>query len=239
MVLKAFGLKQNFYSEKLVCLNRIPMFFTPPNISNLKTDRSYFNLSEKKNIYCCPQSLKKIHPDFDIALSKIIDKDNNSQIVMIEPKYKSHKEKLRNRWLKNYPNLYNKVIFLKSMPLNDFLSLMNVSDVLLDSFYFGAGLSFTESMIVGTPTVTMPGKFMRSRIVAGAYKQMKILNPPVAKNIDEYVDLATEIVKNKKKNYELRKYFRNEAKKHLFNDLKALKEIEEFFVNSVKANSII
>ena len=224
-----------FYSEKLVCLNRIPMYFIPPNMPNIKLSRKDFGLPENANLYCCPQTLFKIHPDFDDALSKIINKDSNSKIIMIGHKYKSYEEKLKKRWNKNHPNLNEKVIFLKRMSSEKFLALIKISNVLLDSFYFGAGVSFTESMVVGTPTVTMPGIFMRSRIAAGAYKQMNISNPPIAKNLNDYVNIAIDLANDKKKNIQLKETLKQAAKIHLFNDLKAVKEFEEFF--KVSCNS--
>lgn len=224
-----------FYSEKLVCLNRIPMYFIPPKMPNIKLSRKDFGLPENANLYCCPQTLFKIHPDFDDALSKIINKDSNSKIIMIGHKYKSYEEKLKKRWNKNHPNLNEKVIFLKRMSSEKFLALIKISNVLLDSFYFGAGVSFTESMVVGTPTVTMPGIFMRSRIAAGAYKQMNISNPPIAKNLNDYVNIAIDLANDKKKNIQLKETLKQAAKIHLFNDLKAVKEFEEFF--KVSCNS--
>ena len=68
------------------------MFFIPPDIPSVELSRSDFGLSENKNLYCCPQSLFKIHPDFDEALHKIVNNDKDSQIIMIEAKYKKHKE---------------------------------------------------------------------------------------------------------------------------------------------------
>ena len=50
------------------------------------------------------------------------------------------------------------------MQLEDFLSLIKISDVLLDPFYFGSGNSFHESMYYGTPTVTKPTNYMKSRL---------------------------------------------------------------------------
>jgi len=223
-----------FYSEKLVNFNRIPMFFIPPNLPELNLSRSDFQLPENKNLYCCPQSLFKIHPDFDRAINKIINKDKDSTIIFIETSYKKHKELLIERWSKNYPHINEKVIFVKSMPFEKFLSLLNISDILLDPFYFGAGVSFSESMLVGTPTVTMPGKFMRSRIVMGAYKQMQISNPPIANDIDHYVDIAVNLSKNKKENAKLKESLRQAAEKKLFNDLESVREFENFFENVYK-----
>ena len=82
------------------------------------------------------------------------------------------------------------------------------SSVLLDTLYFGAGNSFHESMVYGTPTVTMPSENLKSRIVLGAYKQMKIENPPVVKNIEEYVEKAVELANlEEKKMLEMKKYY--------------------------------
>ena len=37
-----------------------------------------------------------------------------------------------------------------------------------------------EAMLVSTPIVTWPGAFMRALIVAAAYHQMAIPDPPIA-----------------------------------------------------------
>ena len=87
-----------FYSERLICLNSAYMHLIPPEKPKIKLDRLALGLPEKKNIYCCPQTLFKIHPKFDLALSKIVEKDSNAQIVMIETKYKDHMIKIKKRW---------------------------------------------------------------------------------------------------------------------------------------------
>ena len=93
------------------------------------------------------------------------------------------------------------------MSVEDYINTCGSSSVLLDTLYFGAGNSFHESMFYGTPTITMPNQFLRSRIVDGAYKQMKIVNPPVVKNIDDYVSVAVEIANtSSNKLLELKKY---------------------------------
>ena len=220
---------QSFYSEKLVCIDRMPMCFIPPDEPKEELKHADFGLSESKNLYCCPQTLFKIHPDFDLALAAIVKKDPKCLIIMIETKHKSHVEKLRKRWKKNFSSLNDNVLFVKNMPLKRFLSLIKISNVLLDPFHFGSGLSFSESLVVGTPTITMPGKFMRSRVAAGGYKQMKILNAPIAKSVDEYVKIATELANDTKKNLLLRENLKEGAKLHLFNDLVAVKRFETIF----------
>ena len=104
--------------------------------------------------------------------------------------------------------------------------------MLLDTLYFGAGNSFYESMFYGTPTITMPMKNLKSRIVAGAYKQMKIKNPPVVSSIDEYVDKAVEIANlNAKDMLNIKKYYSKSADLYLYENINIIKDFENFFIN--------
>ena len=228
----------SFYSERLICLDSLLLNFIPPKPPVSDLTRTDLGLSENKNLYCCPQTLFKIHPDFDEALAKIVEKDSNSQIIMIETRHKTFVEKLRKRWSTNFPVLGEKVKFLKSMPTEKFLSLIKVSNVLLDPFYFGGGLSFAESAVIGTPTITMPNEFMRSCLTAGLYKQMKIKNPPIVKNMNDYVDLAIELAKNKSKNYEFRNTLKHAAKLYLFNNTDSVRKFESFLMEAYKANQL-
>ena len=48
-----------------------------------------------------------------VRLEKIVEKDLDAQIIMIETKHKAFVEKLKNRWKKNCPILIQKVKFVK------------------------------------------------------------------------------------------------------------------------------
>ena len=39
---------------------------------------------------------------------------------------------------------------------------------------------------------------MRSNVVAGAYRQMKVINPPIARDINHYINLSVDLANNKK-----------------------------------------
>jgi len=218
------------YSEKLIRLNQFPLYYEPPKNIKLKKKRKDFNLPEKANLYGCPQSLFKIHPDFDQILKEILLKDPNGYLIFIggEGKEKFWSDILKTRWAKISPLFKERTMFLNKMSLSDFVSLCDCVDVLLDPIYFGGGNSFLESMIVGTPTVTMPNTYLKSNITAGAYKQMEILNPPIAKNSKEYVALAISLANSSNKNQILREEFRINANKYLFNNKTVLNEFENF-----------
>ena len=118
----------------------------------------------------------------------------------------------------------------------DYIHHCGRASVLLDPLYFGSGNSFHDSMIYGTPTVTMPTKYLRTKIVEGAYKQMKIVNPPVVNNIDDYVSVAVEIANtNSNKLLELKKYYSECAEINLYKNKEGLKSFQDTLIKIAKS----
>ena len=64
------------YSEKLILQNGLcTCYVNPTKQYTLSNTRSFFGLSDYEKIVLCPQSLFKIHPDFDIYLFDILYKN--------------------------------------------------------------------------------------------------------------------------------------------------------------------
>jgi len=218
------------YSERLICLSQFPLYYEPPqNLGPLK-NRKDLKLPENIRLYGCPQSLFKFHPDFDLILAEILFQDPESCIVLIggEGKEKYWSEILKKRWSKSFSILNKKVLFTNTLSLLEFISLCKCVNVLLDPLHFGGGNSFLESMLVGTPSITMPGTHLKTNITAAAYKQMKILSPPIVQSSKEYINLAVQLAQDSKKNLSLREELKTAANKYLYKNLKALKEFEQF-----------
>ena len=215
---------QKFYSEKLLLSNYLPMYFYEPKISKKLLDDEIVN----KNLYFCSQSLIKIHPHFDEILKKILEKDKKAKILFIKDKKEILEKKLKKRFKKIIKFDSDRIEFLDWMNNDDYINLCGKSSVLLDTLYFGAGNSFHESMVYGTPTITMPGDSLKSRIVLGAYNQMKIEDPPIVESIDEYVEKAVELANlDEKKMIKMKKYYSNNAKKYLYENKNFIREFEK------------
>ena len=220
-------IKKKKYSERLICLSQFPLYYQPPkNLGPLK-NRKDLKLPENARLYGCPQSLFKLHPDFDSILENILINDPEAYIVLIgsDGKQKYWSEILKKRWSEN---INKKVLFIRSLSLLEYISLCECVNVLLDPLHFGGGNSFLESMLVGTPSITMPGTHLKTNITAAAYKQMKIASPPIVQNMEEYVSLAIKLAQDNNKNLSLREESKIAAKKYLYNNLKTLKEFEKF-----------
>ena len=218
---------QKRYSEKVLLSNYLPMYFYKPKVINqLRED-----LMIKKNIYSCPQNLIKMHPSFDLAINKILKKDKKAEIYFIKDSNEELTKKFFNRLKKTVTTNIDRIYFKEKLTVEQFINDCGKSSVLLDPFIFGAGNSFHESMYYGTPTVTMPTKYLKSRIVTGAYNQMEIENPPIAKEVEEYVDLCVEFANNV--NLDLKKYYSEQANKNLFENEKVIQDLELKFESIV------
>jgi len=214
------------YSEKLLLMDHLPMIYEIPKLQNKIND----NELSKNNIYSCPQTIFKFHPDFDYILAEILKRDKKGVLYLIKDNNKIYYNKLIERFKKIENFDLERVIFLDPLSRDNYINHLGTSSVLLDPLYFGAGNSFHESMVYGTPTVTLPTKFIKSRIVSAAYIQMEIESPPIVKNKNEYVELATEIA-NKKNLLDTKKYYQIKARKKLFNTFKAGEEFNQVLLN--------
>ena len=212
------------FSEKLICSESLPMFYYKPKVKNI-LDVEKIN---KINLYSCPQTLFKLHPDFDKIIEGIQKKDKNSIFYFIKDSNKALNNIFINRLKKNIKINIDRIHFLETMNWEEYINHCGRASVLLDPLYFGAGNSFYESMFYGTPTITMPTNYTKSRLVLGAYNQMKIsdmkLNP-VVKTIDEYVNAAVEIANNRNL-IDIKHQFKFKAESSLYENEKSITDLE-------------
>jgi protein O-GlcNAc transferase len=212
------------FSEKLICSESLPMFYYKPKVKNILDVEKI----SKINLYSCPQTLFKLHPDFDKIIEGIQKRDKNSIFYFIKDSNKALNNIFINRLKKNIKINIDRIHFLETMNWEEYINHCGRASVLLDPLYFGAGNSFYESMFYGTPTITMPTNYTKSRLVLGAYNQMKIsdmkLNP-VVKTIDEYVNTAVEIANNRNL-IDIKHQFKFKAESSLYENEKSITDLE-------------
>eukprot|EP00913_Durusdinium_trenchii_P028424 g26652.t1 len=180
---------QNYYTERLIRLKTLPTYYYRPKLQKPFKSRRDFGLPQQSAIYLCPQTLFKIHPEFDGVLAEILRRDPNGHIVFIDGMYKNWTTLLRRRFEKTIPSGANRVLFLKGQTYHDFHNLISHSEVLLDPIHFGGGNTNYEAMAFGVPVVTLPSPYLRGRVACALYRKMNVLDC-VARNSEEYVDLA-------------------------------------------------
>jgi predicted O-linked N-acetylglucosamine transferase (SPINDLY family) len=222
---------QDHYSEKLILLKTTGYYYIRPQKPAKPPKRSQLGLPEGGKLYACPQSLFKIHPEFDTVIGKILEKDPHGRLVLIKGRYEHWESLLLQRFERSIPHVMKRICFLPVMPRDQFLKLFLVSDAVLDTIHISGGNTSLECFAWGVPVVTWPSPYLPGRLTYGFYKQMGILDC-VADSLDEYADLAIKLA-NDKQFYNSIKNKIESRSQRLFEDESALKELETFFCQAV------
>jgi predicted O-linked N-acetylglucosamine transferase (SPINDLY family) len=221
------------YSEQLVLLKRFVMYCFRPQLPKAPRFRSDFDLPEGCNLYVCPQMLFKFHPDFDRILRDILRQDPNGLIVLSEGVCRNWTELLSKRFAQVFPQDIDRVKFLPYLPFNDFLSLLQMADVMLDTIHFNGGFTSLLAFACDLPIITLPGRFMRGRLTLAMYKQMGIMDC-VAEDAESYVKIALRLTNERKWREEIVKKISTRCDV-LFEDMEAVRELERFFERAVSS----
>ncbi|MCP4457356.1 MAG: tetratricopeptide repeat protein [Cytophagales bacterium] len=223
-----------YYSEKLVRLNRLPVYYYKPPLPDAVKPLADFGLPADKHLYLCAQNLKKIHPDFDQLVSGILQKDPHAIVIFINDKQDNITQLLRNRLEYVMPELFARIVFLERMSEENYLSLLKQVNVALDTLHYGGGANTCyDAFVCGTPMITLKGKFHRSRFGYAAYKQMELDDCFVA-SLEKYVDKAVEIGTNSRLRKDLSARIIKQSQV-LFEDYTAVSELTDF-IDSVTKN---
>ena len=70
---------------------------------------------------------------------------------------------LRRRWAEAIPDVADRIVFLQRVMGPDYLNVIALADVMLDTLHFNGMNTSLEAMSVGTPIVTLPGGLQRGR----------------------------------------------------------------------------
>lgn len=223
------------YSEQLVRL-QTPTFayYYKPTIPDPLKSRRQLGLDDLEHVYICPQALFKFHPEFDEMLAGILDADPCARLVLINGWNVPHwTDLLLQRFVRMMPRALDRIVVLPAQGKSDFMNLIAVSDVMLDTLHFGGGYNTSlEAFAVGTPLVTLPGEFQRSRHTQGFYRDMGFMDC-VASTKREYVDIALRLGTDPA--FRERVKAKILANNHvLYENLDVIREFERFFIRAVK-----
>lgn len=230
-------LSSDQYSEKLIKFRNPPTYFQPPQIlaSNCNLNlRAELGISKGSKLYVCPQTLFKIHPDFDQVLEQILIRDENAHLVFISGNSKKWDQKLMSRW--GHSGLAtNRIHFFKRMNSTDFQAFVSSADILLDPTIFSGGVSTQEMLALKQPVVTLPGEHMRSRVTAG-FLNSAGLEHLVATDEQQYVQKAIEIANNSDLKNELVNHIASQSYS-IYENYQVIHEFSAFFKSAVQAHS--
>lgn len=224
---------QKHYSEKLFLLHSLGTlaYYYHPRLPEPRKGRAAFDLPDGAHLYICPQTLFKFHPDFDATLGNILREDPEGLLILIEGQFPHWGELLRQRFARSFPDVLNRVLWLPPQKGDDFINLLAVCDVMLDTPHFNGMNTSLEAFAVGIPVVTLPKELQRGRHTFGMYQKMG-LGDCIATDPEDYARLAVRIGKDPLYRNALREQILA-ANAVLFEDQKVVREFERFFAEAV------
>lgn len=221
---------ENHYSEQLVRLPLGCFYFKPAQLPPVFKTRAELGLPTEGRVYLCPMVLHKLHPDFDEAMTRILQLDPAGYVVLVADKqHASWQKLLQMRLQKTVPqDVRDRIIFIPwvSNP-QDFVSLNKAADVVIDPFHFGMGTTAIATCSVGTPFVTKPGEFMRGRVALFYAKTLDVMEC-VAVDTEDYAAKAVAIATDPvlRKSIQAKILANNSV---LFENPKPIADLVEFF----------
>lgn len=222
---------QKNYNEKLVLFERLPTYYHSPELPALNRTRADFGITEGCHLYLCTQNLKKVHPDFDIIVKGILEKDNQAQIVLLGDKHRAVNEAIERRLKKHCTPHEHRVTILDRQDKEGYFNILNLADVILDTLHYNGGANTNaDAFALNKPVVTLPTSFHRGRYTATAYRQMGF-EDLIAQSLDNYVEVATRLTTDQTFYQTIQQKIGN-TKDQFFEDQEAVVELENFILSS-------
>ena len=218
---------QRYYSEKLILLPKLGINYDFPNLTNIKKP----NILNKSNktIFLNLQSLFKLLPQDDHIYLDILKKNSNCFFWFISGKKNSvtsiFKERISKLFKKEGYDFERYSYFHPRCSQEEFLGLVEESDIILDSLNWSGGNTSLEAISLNKPIITYPTAFMRGRHTYGILKILDI-QETIAISKKNYVEIAVKLASDNK----FRKSIIDKIKKNknkLFNDVEPIKSLEE------------
>jgi protein O-GlcNAc transferase len=225
---------KDHYSENLAVLTKdvTYTYFYHPEIASFYKNRKDFGFPDSAHLYCCPQSLFKIHPDFDALASNILNRDEDAILLLFNGKHEMWTDFLKERLRHNLKDLYSKVMFVPMQSYQDYMNVLKLSNVILDTPHFNGGGTTFDALAIGVPVVTLPGRFMRGRQTYGLYKSLRMMHC-VAETVEQYAAIALRIGTDKEYRESIKEQI--QTKNHaIFGDNGAVREIEHLLVKMME-----
>ncbi|MBN1569445.1 MAG: tetratricopeptide repeat protein [Acidobacteria bacterium] len=219
------------YTEQLVRLPNLSIYYEPLSLEPAPLCRSDMGLRDDSILFLCLQSLFKYLPQFDDVFPRIALKVGSCQFAFLSF---VRSAQLGERFMRRLAKAFARhglkcedyVGFLPHLAPRDYQGLNRIADIFLDSIGWSGCNSTLEALNHNLPVVTTPGNLMRGRHSC-AILSMAGLNEMIAKDIDEYVSLASRLATDSS----LRGQFAEKISRHkqlIYRDMDCIRGLEDF-----------
>lgn len=187
---------KDLYTEKIY---QLPNIWCPLSTSDLSEVNLKQRIIDENVIFGCFNNIKKINKNIIFAWSQILKNTSNSQLYLKSNEFNNLKFK------ENFEGSFEKLGVSKEKLIletqserKELLECYNKIDIALDTFPYTGGTTNLELSYMCVPLITISGETFLSRCGASINKNLG-MNELIAKNIDEYIEIAINLAKDKNK----------------------------------------
>jgi protein O-GlcNAc transferase len=229
------------YSERLVRLPNLSIYYEPLDVPSAMIDRAQLGLRPDAVVYWCCQSLPKYLPQFDAVFARVATEVPDCQFTFIEfGGGRGVTEMFRARLDRAFKaaglDAGDYCVFLPRLAPDRFVAAIGQCDVVLDSIGWSGCNSILESLVHNLPIVTLAGEMMRGRHAAAILDMMGV-RETTARSIDEYVSIAGLLGRTTAKRTELSARIANN-KHRVYRDRDCIVALEAFLDSAVRNSAV-
>jgi predicted O-linked N-acetylglucosamine transferase (SPINDLY family) len=191
---------QEHYSEALVRLPNLSIYYEPPVNAPVAISRAELGLREGVTAFWCGQSIYKYLPQYDEIFARIAHEAGDCQFVFLAHQGAKAVTDIFQARLETAFATYGRkaaahCVILPRLSRERFAAAIGQCDVVLDSIGWSGCNSTLESLALNLPVVTLPGEFMRGRHSAAILHMMDVTET-IAENADGYVAIAARLAQD-------------------------------------------
>jgi len=219
------------YSEKLVRLPNLSIFYEPVDIPVTSVTRLELGLRPAATAFWCGQSLYKYLPQFDSVFPAIAREAGDCQFAFISHlKSTRITEEFRRRLEGAFATVglraMDHCVFWPPLDSGRFAAALGQCDIVLDSIGWSGCNSTLESLPHGLPVVTTPSALMRGRHTMAILKMLDVTET-IAETVEAYVAVAARLARDETWRTAIRN--RMSANRHrVYRDRACISALEEF-----------
>jgi protein O-GlcNAc transferase len=224
------------YSERLVSLPNIGIFYTADERFSEHCPRQKMGVRDDATLFWCGQALYKYLPQYDDIFARIAAEVGNCQFLFIGfarsgAVTECFRSRLRHAFAARGLCVDRYCVILPPMSQECFLGTVRSSDIVLDSIGWSGGKSTLDALAETPIIVTYLGQKMRGRHTAAILARIGVIET-IAVTFDEYVQIAVRLAREPSERSALRA--RIEAgRDRVMKDATAIRALEAFMVWAV------
>lgn len=232
---------EDHYTEQLVRLPNLSIFYEAPDFKPAKAKRADLGLRADAVVYWCGQSLFKYLPQYDEIFPRIAQAVGACQFVFVKHQRGPFVDDgFRKRLVKCFAafglNADDHCVLLPRLEAEQFIAAIGQCDIVLDSIGWSGCNSTLESLAHNLPIVTMPGKLMRGRHGAAILTMMGV-RETVAESVDAYVAKAARLAHDLPWRMQIRGKIAD-GKHRIYRDRSCIEALQDFLAAMARGRQI-